>query len=444
MSFSEKKQPICKADYVNAVTFLDSLQFHKIKLGLVPIRNFLEKVSHPEKSLNIIHAAGTNGKGSVCSGLVSVLAEAGYRVGLYTSPHLSSPRERFCINQSFISKNDFSRLTNEIRRVLEGGLITYFEFTTVLALMWFAEQKVDFVVLETGLGGRLDATNVIENPLMTIITNVSMDHEMYLGDTIELVAAEKAGIIKKNIPVVCGCRDSRVVDVVKDFAKRLDAPLFCLKHDFETAKCSGLLWDYVSNNVGLVDIARIKNAKPGMYQAENNAIIVTTVQLLRKTGVHVSEAELRRGIEAVQWPGRLELIEKKIDKKVYRFLLDGAHNPAGVESLIHSLQYYSYKKLYCIWGAMVDKNIVDGIKKILPYTDRIIFTDVDSDRAANATDMYKLMDIKDREKFVCCTSSAQAIETACLNAEETDLILVAGSLYMIGEVRPQLVGELVP
>lgn len=443
MSFSEKTEQLCEVDYTKALAFLDSLQFHKIKLGLVPMRNFMEKVGHPEKKLKIIHVAGTNGKGSVCSGLVSVLGKAGYRVGLYTSPHLSSPRERFCINDNYISKSDFSRLTAEIQKKLDGGLITYFEFTTALALMWFAEQRVDFVVLETGLGGRLDATNVIEKPLLTIITSVSMDHEMYLGDTIELVAAEKAGIIKNNIPVVCGSRDPRVVAVVEEFAARQGAPLFLLRDDFETANCSNLIWDYISHNDGLVDIKEIKNSKPGEYQAENSAIIVTAIQLLKEEGVTVSEANLREGLVATEWPGRLEYIKKEFNKVDYRFLLDGAHNPAGVESLIHSLRYYSYGKLYCIWGAMADKNFLDGIKAMLPHVEKLILADVNSDRAAKAEDMYRLIDKEERTKMCCCSSTVKAIDLACSIAEETDLILIAGSLYLIGEIRPQLVGELV-
>lgn len=443
MLLTENIQQVSDADYNDSIAFLDSLQFHKIKLGLAPMRDFLKKVGHPEEKLKIIHAAGTNGKGSVCSGLVSVLSRSGYRVGLYTSPHLSSPRERFCINDSFISKSDFSRLTGKIRKVLDGGQITYFEFTTALALMWFAEQEVDFVVLETGLGGRLDATNVIEKPFLTIITSVSMDHEMYLGDTIELVAAEKAGIIKESIPVICGSRDSHVVAVVEDFAKRLNAPLFCLEQDFDTANCSDLTWDYVSYNHELFPIKEIKNSKPGIYQADNSAIVVTAIQLLRKNGVTVAEDVLRQGITAAKWPGRLEYIEREIAHKSCRFLLDGAHNPAGVKSLIHSLQYYSYKKLYCIWGAMADKNFVDGLNEIIPYVDQMILADVNSDRAANATDMYNLVDKNNRGKILCCSTSTQAIEQACLTAEETDLILIAGSLYLIGEVRPQLAGELV-
>ncbi|WP_417912244.1 bifunctional folylpolyglutamate synthase/dihydrofolate synthase, partial [Candidatus Electronema sp. TJ] len=188
-------------NYQQAQQFLDQLQLFKIKLGLDSMQHFLARLGDPQQQLRCVHIAGTNGKGSVGAALHSMLAAAGYKTGLYTSPHLSSVRERFQINGAYISKEDFARLAGRIESVLDGRQITYFECTTALALLWFAEQQTDFVVLEVGMGGRLDATNVI-TPLVSVITNVSMDHEQHLGDTLAKIAAEKAGIIKTGVPVV--------------------------------------------------------------------------------------------------------------------------------------------------------------------------------------------------------------------------------------------------
>ena len=193
-------------NYQEAWDFLDQLQFFKIKLGLDSMNRFLERLGNPHRDLQCIHVGGTNGKGSVGATLCSILTAAGYQTGFYTSPHLSSVRERFRIGNSYISKEDFARLISKIHTVLDGGQITYFECTTTLALLWFAEQKVDCAILEVGMGGRLDATNVV-TPLLSLITNVSMDHEQYLGHTLAEVSAEKAGIIKQGIPVVSGAAD---------------------------------------------------------------------------------------------------------------------------------------------------------------------------------------------------------------------------------------------
>ncbi|MBW2472169.1 MAG: bifunctional folylpolyglutamate synthase/dihydrofolate synthase, partial [Deltaproteobacteria bacterium] len=188
-------------NYHEAWTFLDSLQFFKIKLGLESMRMFLKELGSPEQELKFVHIAGTNGKGSVAVTLLTLLAKAGYRVGLYTSPHLSSVRERFRINYEYIAEEEFAEESTRIHDILAGRQITYFEFTTALAMLWFARMNVDLVIFEVGLGGRLDATNVV-TPLVSVITNVSMDHEMYLGNTLVEIAGEKAGIIKEKVPVV--------------------------------------------------------------------------------------------------------------------------------------------------------------------------------------------------------------------------------------------------
>ncbi|HSL39969.1 MAG TPA: Mur ligase family protein, partial [Desulforhopalus sp.] len=196
---------------------------HKIKLGLAAMRDFLDQVGHPEEVLRFVHVAGTNGKGSVCAALAEILHRAGYRVGVFTSPHLSSVRERFRIGPTPISEEEFARLGAQIMTVLGPERITYFEFTTALALLWFAEAGVDLVVLETGMGGRLDATNVVQ-PEVAVITSISMDHEAYLGNTLVQIAREKAGIIKNGVPVVSGGIHPEAAEVIAARAREVDAP----------------------------------------------------------------------------------------------------------------------------------------------------------------------------------------------------------------------------
>jgi len=209
--------------YQEAVAFLDQLQFFKIKLGLDSMGHFLDRLGNPHRNLRYIHIAGTNGKGSVGAVLVAVLAQAGYKAGWYTSPHLSSVRERFKINDRYISEEAFARHAASIRRILGDRQITYFEFTTALAFLYFAEEKVDYVVLEVGMGGRLDATNVVTPPV-SVITNLAMDHEAYLGNTLKAIAFEKAGIIKKGVPVVSAVEEGDGLQVIQEVCGKLKAP----------------------------------------------------------------------------------------------------------------------------------------------------------------------------------------------------------------------------
>ena len=231
-----------KPDFQKALAFLDNLQFFKIKLGLESMQALLEPLGSPQQSLSFVHIAGTKGKGSTASFLVSLLADAGIRVGLYTSPHLESVLERFRINGQMIDQCSFAVHAESIISTLDGRSITYFEFTTALALLWFAAEKVDIAVMEVGMGGRLDATNVI-TPLVSVITNVSMDHEQYLGHCLADVAREKAGIIKPGVPVVSavggGEEDKAALDVVQERCRDYGAPLYLLGRDFFMREKSG-------------------------------------------------------------------------------------------------------------------------------------------------------------------------------------------------------------
>jgi dihydrofolate synthase/folylpolyglutamate synthase len=443
-------------NYKQAWDYLDSLQFHKIKLGLDAMHSMMVKVGNPEQNLKIVHVAGTNGKGSVSMTLLTILSEAGYRVGLYTSPHLSSVRERFRINDRFISEEKFAELATRIREVLGEEKITYFELTTALAFLWFAEENLDLVVLETGLGGRLDATNIV-TPLVSVITNVSMDHEAYLGNTISAVAGEKAGIIKPGIPVVSAVKDNEGLAEVEAACREKDAKLLLYGHSFGTSLPTETygLWEWYGNrNFTETSYEKLRCSMKGDYQVENASLALAAVELLKDKDFSVSDEQIRKGLANVQWPGRLEYFclnrtnREKVqcsgEKNSVAYLLDGAHNPAGVKSLVQTLSSeYTYKKMILVWGAMVDKDLQKTLPLVAKLADNIILTKPVGERSAEPE--YLLQNVPEHLQGKCTLNSS--VETAIHEAEnlagQDDLILIAGSLYLIGESRKILLGELV-
>ena len=444
-------------NYQEAQTYLEELQFHKIKLGLDSMRSFLARVGHPERQLRYVHVAGTNGKGSVSVTILTLLARAGYRVGLYTSPHLSSVRERFRINDDFISREKFAELASRIKTVLGVEKITYFEFTTALALLWFAESGLDLVVLETGLGGRLDATNVVL-PLVSVITNVTMDHEAYLGTTIAAVAAEKAGIIKDGVPVVSGLAADEGLEVVQRICGQKNAPLYLFGQAFQAAEQGeDRLWSWLPDEA-LLPAERLDSLRcsmRGSYQVVNASLALAVLALLRPHGFLLSPELIRTGLATVRWPGRLEHVclyrhnrmavaqTQTTNRAVICYLLDGAHNPAGVESLVLTLRHeYEYKRLIVIWGAMLDKDLGKTLPLIAELAGVLLLTRPEGERAAEPEQLLEHID----ETQLSCECIRQ-VDQALIRAEELagdgDLIVVAGSLYLIGAVRKILLGELV-
>lgn len=424
-------------DYHQAWTFLDNLQFFKIKLGLEAMERFLEQVDTPQKQLSCVHIGGTNGKGSVGATLLSILTTAGYRVGLYTSPHLSSVRERFRIGNTCISEKDFAELTTEIVTILGRDQITYFEFTTTLALLWFSRQQVDLALMEVGMGGRLDATNVI-TPLVSIITNVSMDHEQYLGTTLEAVAGEKAGIIKPGIPVVSGVADDISREILVNRCAQQHSPLYIFGPDFFGAKISTAHWEYTGLNKK--KYTRLPLAMRGDYQISNAALALTAIELLQPHGFKAQLEHLHKGLAETHWPGRLE--EFQLEGK--HFLLDGAHNPAGVQALARALQNeMTYDRLVLVWGAMADKDISTTLKTIAPFADHILFTRPESDRSAAPKTLLDNLPTSLQQRADTTEDVETALQKARQRATKDDLICVAGSLYLVGRARQILLGELV-
>ena len=444
-------------NYQEAQIYLEELQFHKIKLGLDSMRSFLARVGHPERQLRYVHVAGTNGKGSVSVTLLTLLAGAGYRVGLYTSPHLSSVRERFRINDEFISRDKFAELAGRIKGVLGAEKITYFEFTTALALLWFAESGLDLVVLETGLGGRLDATNVVV-PLVSVITNVTMDHEAYLGTTVSAVATEKAGIIKESVPVVSAVAAGEGLEVVQRTCRERNALLSLYGQAFYAEEGEDHSWSWLPEGAVLPAerLDSLRCSMRGSYQVVNASLALAVLALLRPHGFLLSAEAIRTGLAAVRWPGRLEHIcldrqsralsvqTQTTDCEVVSYLLDGAHNPAGVESLVLTLRHeYEYKRLIVVWGAMLDKDLGKTLPLIAELAGVLLLTRPESERAATPEQLLGHLDDLTQRRCECISGVDQALARAEALAAAGDLIVVAGSLYLIGAVRKILVGELV-
>lgn len=450
-------------NYREAWTFLDNLQFFKIKLGLDSMNIFLDELGRPQEKLRFVHVAGTNGKGSVGMTLLSLLAAAGFRVGFYTSPHLSSVRERFRINDVFISEEEFAVEATRIHDILAGRQITYFEFTTALALLWFARQQVDLAVMEVGLGGRLDATNVIR-PLVSVISNISMDHEQYLGSTLPEIAAEKAGIIKPDVPLVFGedqletGLSEEVLRVIRDSCRDKGAPLYQFVADFYAEPERDGSWTYWSiGRCGSCQVRKKMKHLPcslkGKYQYVNSAVALAALDLLHDHGFHVNETELRSGLSRVKWPGRLEHFRvsrqdlSQTDRGregAAQFLLDGAHNPAGVDSLARALAGdFTYRSLILVWGVMSDKNIALMLSTISPLAARIIFTRPHGERSAEPESLISRLPEEMRARAEAVPSVIGAIDRAMGLAAVDDLICVAGSLYLVGEAREYLLGGIV-
>lgn len=424
-------------NYQEAWTFLDNLQFFKIKLGLESMTKFLDDVGHPHQGMKFVHVGGTNGKGSMSVTMLTLLAKAGYRVGLYTSPHLSSVRERFRINNNYISREDFAEIATQIRDILGGRQITYFEFTTALALLWFAKENVDLAILEVGMGGRLDATNVIE-PLVSVITNVSMDHEAYLGNTLAEVAREKAGIIKEGIPVISGVAEDISRTVVEETCQNKNAPLYILERDFFANQKPDNSWAYQGIDDSIID--DIHCGLKGEHQISNTALALATMELLEDKGFKTDASTINEDLQEVQWPGRLEYF----CNSQRQFVLDGAHNPAGVISLKNALETeFDYQKLIMVWGSMADKDIEGTMPVIAPISDQIILTMPEGERSATPEKLQAALPEEYHKSAHCVRSVEEALKKAYDLTTEKDLICIAGSLYLIGTARKLLLGKLV-
>ncbi|MBW2980888.1 bifunctional folylpolyglutamate synthase/dihydrofolate synthase [Candidatus Woesearchaeota archaeon] len=384
-------------NYNQSMKYLLSLQHFGTKLGLANITRLLNKLGNPHKGLKVIHVAGTNGKGSVCAMISNILQKAGYRVGMYTSPHLRCFNERFLVNGKKISNEDVARLTAVVKRYRKDQ--TFFEVVTAMAFQYFKEKKVDFLILEVGLGGRLDATNVIV-PLVSVITNVDIDHTDYLGKNIVNIAYEKAGIIKKNKPVVTAA-EGKALKVIENVSKEKNSDLFLVKKPKK----------------------RFKLALIGNFQQINAAVAVRTVETLNKYyGLGIAKKSIDLGLETAYWPGRLEFIADNI-------LVDCAHNLACVKILVKELQKIK-KKIILVIGISKDKDKEGMLNLLEPLAYKIVLTKADVPRATDTKELAKYL----KKDYKIIDEPRKALKYAESIAKKNDLILVAGSIYVVGGI----------
>lgn len=415
-----------------------------IKPGLQRMELLMEKLGHPERRLKFIHVAGTNGKGSTCAYLTSVLRACGYDVGTFTSPYLEKYTNRIQVNGEDIPDDVLLRLVNGMKPVIdeiaetELGAPSMFEISTALAILYFGKVAYpDYVVWETGLGGRLDSTNIV-NPVVTIITNVGHDHMDILGDTIEKVAAEKAGIIKAGVPIITAAQPHEGWSVIEQKAKEKKATLYTLGDQFDYANATSELDLQTFDFRGpFRPIPGVPISLNGEHQLKNAAVAVMTLEVLRQYyALIVDDEDLYKGLKETRWPGRLEMISNEP-----RILLDGAHNPEGAATLAAALQtVYRYRKLNLMMGMLSTKNHTGYLRHILPLVDTLIITEPDFHKKGDASMLADLArellhEMNRQVDIVVERDWKQALEILTSRTEQDDLAVVSGTLYLISDVR---------
>ena len=405
-----------------------------IKLGLDVIRHILGHLQNPEKTFSCIHIAGTNGKGSIAAGLASILAASGYKVGLYTSPHLIRFNERITVNGLEVTDEEIVSAYQAVKSVPKTDREpTFFEYTTAMALHLFARSNVDWAIIETGMGGRLDATNVL-SPALCVISNISMEHRFYLGNTIAEITGEKGGIIKHNTPVVTGVTQKNAINVLKQIASDKSAPLYRLRENFKVRRnkndgfsYSGINHQWKNMKIGL----------PGNHQIDNAALILAACEILMQKGLCLERDRIKKNLETYSWPGRLEIMPA-VPGVIPEIIIDGAHNLMAARKLAKFLkQEYSQKNITLVIGILDDKPFESIMQSLLPNCTRVILTEPDIDRSLSPE---KLMPLT--QSFVRDTVIVKPVASAVTHAIETTpldgAICIAGSLYVVGEAMQAL------
>ncbi|AGA21067.1 MULTISPECIES: bifunctional folylpolyglutamate synthase/dihydrofolate synthase [Bacillus] len=410
-----------------------------VKPGLGRMKQLMARLGHPEKKIRAFHVAGTNGKGSTVAFIRSMLQEAGYTVGTFTSPYIITFNERISVNGIPISDEEWTALVNQMKPHVEAldqteyGQPTEFEIMTACAFLYFAEfHKVDFVIFETGLGGRFDSTNVVE-PLLTVITSIGHDHMNILGNTIEEIAGEKAGIIKEGIPIVTAVTQPEALQVIRHEAERHAAPFQSL-HDAcvifnEEALPAGEQFSFKTEEKCYEDI---RTSLIGTHQRQNAALSILAAEWLNKENIaHISDEALRSGLVKAAWPGRLELVQEH--PPVY---LDGAHNEEGVEKLAETMkQRFANSRITVVFSALKDKPYQNMIKRLETIAHAIHFASFDFPRASLAKDLYDASEISNKSWSEDPDDVIKFIES---KKGSNEITLITGSLYFISDIRKRL------
>ena len=421
-------------ELVEALHWLGQADRFGKKIGLDNIRTLLETLGNPHKDLKAVHVAGTNGKGSTCAMIASILMEAGYRVGLYTSPHLVSPRERIRVNGEWISERHFVRgiqlLRQKVMSVKGKGTFspTYFELMTALALYHFSEIQVDYVVLETGMGGRLDSTNIVDSKVQ-VITNIDLEHTRYLGKTVQEIAREKGGIIKPLSPVITGATGV-ALEVIEKYALKQGAHLIRLNQELQ----------YELRNQSLEGQSVVISTHKGNYsvflkllglhQVENSALAIGAIESLERLEIHIGKNIILRGLEKARWPGRFEILRQKP-----LVILDAAHNPRAAQVLVETWHdYFGKQKTQIIFSALEDKDIHSMAKTLSKIAENVILIELSHRRGLKLGELQDVWGSYLPKKRVRVSSPEQAFHLIQEGDTAEGPILITGSIYLLGEI----------
>ncbi|NLL62077.1 MAG: bifunctional folylpolyglutamate synthase/dihydrofolate synthase [Candidatus Atribacteria bacterium] len=428
-----------KSCYKEAIDYIYNLNKYGIKLGLNNISGLLSIFDNPHLKTKVIHIAGTNGKGSTAAVLHSILQKANYKVGLYTSPHLVSFQERMKINGEYITQDEvcalLKRLKPAIKKIAhtEGYKHpTFFEVVTAMAFLYFYEKNVDFAIMEVGLGGRLDATNICR-PLVSIVTHLGFDHMEQLGNTLSEIAAEKGAIIKQNTAIISGQQLPEAAQVIEKIAQEKEAPLYIYGEQFKAVLENSLLKGNYFNYSGIYyKIINLFVPLAGEYQLENASLAIAAAELLNNNGFKINKESIIEGARHAQWPGRFEIIREKP-----LVILDGAHNPDGVTQFMKNLKrLIPDKNIIAVLGVFQDKDFTAIVKTIVTQINKVILTMADNPRATPTTVLMEEVSRYMDKKHISETNSvAAAIDKALQIAREDEIIIITGSLYTVGEAK---------
>ena len=427
--------------YQEAVEKINSLLVFGSQPGLERIGEFVKRIGSPDKKLKFVHAAGTNGKGSTCALIAAVLAESGYKTGLFISPYVLEFRERFMINGEMIAPQTLADITERLFPVIEemkeeGKIITEFEFVLAIALTWYAEEGCDVVVLETGLGGRFDATNIIDTPLVSVITSISLDHTRILGDTYGKIAFEKCGIIKEGgTTVTYADQKAEAMEVIKNIAAERNNKFYIAdtsNTEILNTDIKGTEFRFTRNGKNLDLFIRLI----GEHQVKNACTALYALDVLRKKWLMIPDSAVKNGFAKVSFPARLEVLQKQP-----LVLLDGAHNPGGTAALAKALKkYLDGTRKVGIVGMLADKDVETALSVLLPLFDEIIAVAPDNDRKMPPETLAKIV------KPYCAKVTPihdleEAYHTALTKTGENDALVIFGSLYLAADMRRIVVSD---
>lgn len=413
--------------YSETLQKIYNLRGGMIDLRLDRMQRALALFAHPENACPSIHIAGTNGKGSTAAMLHAILSRAGYRTALYTSPHLVSFTERIRIGNAEITPDEVVAIADELWRETAAAdvSLTFFEFVTAMAFIYFARQKAEVAVIEVGLGGRLDATNVL-TPMVSLITTIAKDHEAYLGPDEISIAREKGGIIKPAIPVVIGKVSHEVSETLLRIALERGAPAYSLGRDFSFSLKDDQLFDYTGLKQHFSDL---RLALRGRHQRANAAVALAAMELIAGC-FPIDQTTLREALKQVRWTGRMEVM---LDRPM--LLLDGAHNPEGVKALVDELSSFEPRRtIRLLFATMADKEWELMLRALASVVDEVIFTKVDMERSADPRELVQKFGASIPHRVIA--DPGMALRTLVEEADEDDVVVVAGSLYLLGEIRP--------